>query len=683
IVVKVISRHIPHKRKVHGVAQVTRDPVAVMDAIERMHEEIPLHPSFKTEPDIHGFLLCEYIDYSKELGNEILLGIRENLAFGPLVSISKGGNDAEHFARYYSKPNLMLTPLSVGGARQLLENTRIILKYTEEGNFAHIEKLTGHIHSLSQLSCLFSSFAKRPQEYVLTDFEINPLIFTPSGNILALDGLGKFMRSEKSFEVVTEPNTQHLEALFEPQGVAVVGVSARNPSKLGNIIATLLHDMGRHDLVLLNPKGGAVTIGKKEYSLYKTLEEVPSPVDLVIVMVPAPLVPEIVRQSVEKKVKALVLIPGGFSEISGDRTIEDQIIEMVKETGCRIVGPNCLGIFYTPSDGRPGINTIFVPKRKLELLAPEGRERNVALITQSGALGVSILDKLKHALCPRVVVSYGNQIEVDPGDLVAYFDKDDAIDVIAAYVEGFKTAGGREFFNVARKIKKPLIIYKAGRTDAGSRAAASHTASMTGDYEVARAAFNQAGIVNAESLLEHIDLVKTFALLDKKTAQGPSVAGVFNAGFESTYAADNLGRLSLASLTSRTIAALRKILPPFVAVQPFLDLTPMGDDDLYEQCLQILLEDDHVDNLVVSMLPHTVMLHTTRDELKEERENVGTRILRQSRVTQKPVVVCINASSAYETLVNTLENGGVPTFTSVERAMFCLDRFVSYHRHDN
>lgn len=680
VIVKVISRDIPHKSRVNGVARTVREPDAIRDVIDQMRSEIPLHPQMKSEPDIYGFLICEYLEYSKELGNEILLGIRENMAFGPLVSISKGGSDAEHFAKYYSSPNLMLTPLSIGGCRQLLEGTRIILKYIEEENYGHIEKLTETIYKLSALSCAFSSFAQKTMDYVLTDFEINPFVFSSNGNLVAVDGLGKFMSTDDTYEVITEPNTNNLEALFEPKGVAVAGISSSNPSKLGNIIAGLLHDMKRDDIVLLNPKGGSVEIGGKNYELHKSLEDVKEDVELVIVMVPAPQVPEIVRQSVAKGVKAIVLIPGGFSEVSGDRSVEEEILRLVENTGIRLVGPNCLGIFYAPTDDRPGINTIFVPKRKLDFFPVEGKERNVALVTQSGALGVTILDKLKYALCPRMVVSYGNQIEVDSGDLVAYFDEDEKIDVIAAYVEGFKTAGGREFFNVARKIRKPVIIYKAGRTDAGSRAAASHTASMTGDYEVAKAAFEQAGIINANSLLEHIDLVKTFALVGNKTVRGNSVAGVVNAGFESTYAADNLGGLTLANFTNKTVDALREILPPFVAVQPLLDLTPMGDDDLYEQCLKLLLRDENVDNLLVSMLPHTVMLHTTTDEIEKNQENVANRIVRQSRASDKPVVVCINASSAYDTMVNILEDGGVPTFSSVERAMFCLDKLVAYKK---
>jgi acyl-CoA synthetase (NDP forming) len=221
-------------------------------------------------------------------------------------------------------------------------------------------------------------------------------------------------------------------------------------------------------------------------------------------------------------------------------------------------------------------------------------------------------------------------------------------------------------------------MYKAGRTDAGSRAAASHTASLTGDYEVAKAAFEQSGIINADTLLDHKDLVKTFSLLGKKRIRGRTVAGVVNAGFESTYAADNIGDLVLANLSRHTVESLREILPSIVAVQPFLDLTPMGDDNLFEQCMRILLEDDQVDNLLVSIIPHTAMLHTTAEEIEQNTENVANRIVRQCTAFDKPVAVSINAGNAYTTLVNTLENGGVPTFPTAQRAMYCLNRLVSF-----
>ncbi len=682
LMVKVISPHTPHKARIGGIRKVVKEVDAVVEAMDEMRTSIPRHPSFNTPPKIKGFLLTEFVDYSKELGRELLIAIRENLAFGPVISFSKGGHDAEHFAKYYSPPNMMLTPLDRDGCRRLLENTGIILRYIEEGLDDFIGALTETFYRFSLLSAHYSSFSPAlpggaHSRYVINELEVNPIVFNRDGDLIALDGLGSFMPREESIAVQTEPDTHNLDAFFEPRGVAVAGVSAEDDEKMGNIIASLLHGLGRKDLFVLNPKGGSVTLRDAEYPFYKSLAEIDEKVDLVIVTVPARAARAVVADAAANGVKAAILIPGGFSEVSGDRKEEESLLEIAKKKGMRILGPNCLGVFYTPSADEPGLNCIFVPRRKLEMAHAREKVRNVALITQSGGLGVTLLDRLRYAISPRVVVSYGNQLDVDAGDLAAYLDKSPDIDVLALYIEGYKSGGGREFFNAVRNIKKPVIIYKAGRTDAGSRAAASHTASMAGDYEIAKAAFQQARLIIAESLLDYSDLVKTFALLSGKKVRGRNVAGVVNAGFESTYAADNLGGLTLGAFTSETREKLGNILPPFVAVNPFLDLTPMGDDVLFERCIQVLLEDPNVDSLLISMVPHTVALHTTQDEISGEAENVAKRILRQYHTHDKPIVVSILAGDMYNTLVNTLEGGGVPTFTTAERAMCSLNELVA------
>jgi acyl-CoA synthetase (NDP forming) len=277
-----------------------------------------------------------------------------------------------------------------------------------------------------------------------------------------------------------------------------------------------------------------------------------------------------------------------------------------------------------------------------------------------------------------VVVSYGNQLDADPGDLAAYFQDDPDIDVLAFYIEGFKPCGGRKFYDAVKGSKKPVIVYKAGRTDAGSRAAASHTASMTGDYKVALAAMDQSGAIVADHILDHKDLIKMFALMGDKELKGRRVAGVVNAGFESTYAADSIGGLELAEFTEETVAKLRESLPPFVSVNPFLDLTPMADDALYEHCIELLLEDPGVDSLFISLVPHTVMLSTKREEMEKEKDNIGFRIIRQAKKSQKPIVVSVNAGTMYNPFVEALEEGDIPTYTTAERAMTALNRLVEY-----
>jgi len=677
VVLKIVSREIPHKSKMGGVRLVVRDRERIRSEMRRMRDEILAHPRYDDKkPHIDGFLVTSFVEYSKDLGNELLLGIKENYAFGPVISVSKGGTDAEHFARHYSAPNIRLLPLGRAECLEMLESTGIHLKYKEEKNLDYIEKIADTLHRFSQLGTHYSSLNPEPPSHILTEFEVNPIVIDYDRNLIAIDGLANVVPSDSRLDLLCGPNPAGLETLLWPEGIAVVGVSATDSTKTGNNIAALLHNLGRKDLYLVNVKGGTAVINGASCEMFRSLLDIPGRVDLVVVTVPAPLAPAVVEEAAKKGSKGVILIPGGFREVHGDATLETKILEIQRGSGFRIVGPNCLGIFRAQTERQLGVNTIFIPKEKLEY-RPK-KESNVALITQSGALGVSELDKLKSAIYPRAVVSYGNQLDVDPADLAAYFENDPEIDVLAFYIEGFKTCGGRKFFDAVRATKKPVIVYKAGRTDAGSRAAASHTASMVGDYKVALAAMNQAGAIVADHILDHKDLIKAFALAGDKQVRGRRVAGVVNAGFESTYAADSIGGLDLASFSEGTTKQLKATLPPFVAVNPFLDLTPMADDSLFERCIELVLQDPGVDVLFISIVPHTVMLHTKREEMEKDRENIAFRIIRQTAKSDKPIFVSVNAGTMYNVFVETLEEGGVPTFTTAERAMTALNRLVDY-----
>ena len=677
LILKIVSGDIPHKTKVGGVRKVLRDRERIRAAMRQMGQEIIAHPCYaEKSPEIEGFLLTSFIEYSKDLGNEVLIGVKESFAFGPDISFSKGGTDAEHFAKYFSPPNIRLLPLGKDGCRQMLGTTGIVRKYREEGNEDYIDLVAGAICSVGRLFSHYSSLNPEPPKYIFSEFEVNPFVIDYERNLIAIDGLARFLPGERRLDLLSGPRPEGLDALFWPEGIAVVGVSASDSSKTGNNIATLLHNLGREDLYLVNVKGGTAEIGGRQYAMYKSLAEIPEKVELVVVCVPAPLAPVVAEDARRKGARGLVLIPGGFSEVEGGESLEAKILEVIEGTGIRIVGPNCLGIFRAPSPRQAGLNTLFIPEEKLEY-RPK-KESNVVLLTQSGALGISELDKLKSAIYPRVVVSYGNQIDVDPGDLVAYFEDDPDIDVIGVYIEGFKACGGRKFYDAVKACSKPVIVYKAGRTDAGSRAAASHTASMAGDYRVALAAMEQAGAIVAEHILDHKDLIKLFALMGGKAVGGRRVAGIVNAGFESTYAADSIGSLELAEFSRQTAGALREALPSFVSVNPFLDLTPMADDATFERCIELVLADPRVDSLFISVVPHTVALHTKQEEMALDRENLAHRIIRQGQKTDKPVVVSVNAGAMYNAFVEALEEGGIPTFTTAERAMTALNRLVAY-----
>jgi len=673
IVVKAVSTEILHKSRVGAVRTVERDPDEVKSACLAIASEVPDHPSFAKKPAIAGFLLSEFVGHSHELGQELLIGYRETEAFGPVLSLGKGGTDTEEFARHHTPPTTRMAPLSLEECGALIRECKVTSKYGGDARKGEFAELSEAIHKFSGIAFEYSSSSPRKPPFTISEFEVNPFVFDTAGRLVALDGLATFTRNAPVALAKTGPDTTNLDAFFKPEGVAVVGVSATDPSKLGNIIALLLHDLGRDDLYLVNPKGGEVTLREKTYPLYRTLTEVPEKVDLVVVNVPAAATPGVMEDAGKKKTRAAILIPGGFSELHGERTLEDRILESVKGTGMRLIGPNCMGVFYSADGEQKGINTWFIPKFKLEIVPQE--KSNIAFLTQSGALGVTILDKLKYAMYPRVLVSYGNQIDVDGTDLLAYFDGDPSVEAISFYIEGFSRGAGRRFCEAAAKATKPVVVYKAGRTEAGSKAAASHTASMTGDYALSLAAFEQAGIIVAETLEELTDYIKTFALLSDKKVSGRRVAGIANAGFEGTSAADNLGGLVPASFSEDTSRRLREILPPMVGVNPFLDLTPMGNDELYEKCVETVLQDPGVDSLFVSIVPHTPMLHSRGREIEADQENVAARIIRQVKRCEKPVVLSVNAGT-YRKLVETLEKGGVAVYPSAERAMKCLNVLV-------
>lgn len=679
VVMKIISPDIYHKAKVGGVKIAHRN----VDFVRYMYEKMVAEVGENVEgAKIEGVLIAEYVDYSKDLGNETLISCKESFSFGPVVSFSKGGSDAEHFAKHFSSPNLQLAPFRLEEAGGLINSTSIYTKYIQEDHTDYPERISETLYKFGKLASTFSSFNPLKRPYILTEFEVNPFVFDYAGRYIALDGLGIIEKNDTEYTVESDPNITNLDAFLKPDGVAVIGVSASDPGKMGNRIARLLVENGRDDLYFVNIRGGEVEFEDKRYPLYKSLTEIGKPVELVVVTVPADFSVPVIKEARETGVKGVILIPGGFSELGDEKgsTLEKQVIEAREGSDLRIVGPNCVGVFYSGDDESLPLNTIFIPRERLEFIPKQ--TRNVALITQSGAMGISEVDKLKHAIYPRFLISYGNQIDVDPGDLIAYFDKDPSVDVIALYIEGFKPFGGREFFNVARNLSKPIIAYKAGRTDAGSRAAASHTASMTGDYETARSAFVQAGVVVTDTILDHKDLVMTFALLyDKNIIKaGKRVAGVVNAGFEGTYAADTMGDLELAAFSEATSKKLRKMLPPIVSVNPILDLTPMADDELFADCIEAAIEDENVDCVFVSIVPHTAQLRTGLENLDDFRANIADRIVEMRGRFDKPIVVSVNAGTMYNHLGEILANGGVPAYTTAERAMFCLNRFIEYNR---
>jgi acyl-CoA synthetase (NDP forming) len=687
LIAKVVSPGIPHKQKLGGVKKIgSADPLFVQFVLARMREEVLGHFPQDQRPAIAGFLLVEYIPHTQAIGFEVLIGLREDPAFGPVLTVSKGGDDAEFFAMHYDPANLFLPPMEYPEALAFTQSLHIRYKFDQIGHPEYLAHMARAMAELSNLALQYSpmnesaGIPRRTESaekagFIIKSLEVNPFAISKDGRFVALDGLAEFSPAEDAGEWNTRINLEGLETFFTPRGVAVIGVSADlTRYSLARDIAELLHELKRNDLFLVNPRGGTVNFSGTEYPLYRELSAVPARVQLVVFAAPAQSAPDFLRSLSGSDVRAAVLIPGippsiPYGEYA--RQLKDSI-----PAGIRVLGPNCMGVYYAAGPGRPGLNTLFINEKRLEVRSSE--RANAVLLTQSGALAVTAIDKLRNCRPLRSVVSFGNKFDVKVGDLLAHFGRDPAIEVIAVYLEGLDAGEGRAFFDCARASAKPIIAYKGGKTEAGARSAASHTAAMSGSYEVFRAACQQAGIILAETIESYYELIRTFSLLADACPSGNRVAGVVNAGFESTVGADELRSLAQAALGARTLERLKAIDRHGLVdtSAPFLDITPMADDATYAAFVEAVLEDEGVDCMFVGIVPHAVSLKTVPETCRDP-DGLASLLVEISRKHAKPMVVSVNAGRYYGDFVAVLEEGGLPVHPDIRSAITSLDTFVS------
>jgi acyl-CoA synthetase (NDP forming) len=359
-----------------------------------------------------------------------------------------------------------------------------------------------------------------------------------------------------------------LKAIFRPNRLAVIGASAK-PGKLGFTIFKNILDAGfSGPIIPVNPKGETI-LGVPSV---KSIAEIPSGTDLAVVIIPAPSVPGAILQLGERKVKAAIVITGGFAESGPDGArLQEEVAKNASRCGIRVVGPNCQGVNY-PHHGLCASWPLITQKGAM------------AIASQSGTVGAALIDwAAEEKLGFSAFVSMGNRIDVDEADLIEFFGVDPSTKVITLYIEGVKDAA--RFLAAVRKCEKPIVIFKAGRTEQGRKAAESHTRSLAGKDEIYDAVFRQFGIHRAASLEELYDFSKALAYVPPPA--GPRMLIVTSSGgsaiIATDVAADNGFRIS--PLPDALASQLRGVLPPHFIVGNPLDLTGDGNAELFRQVI--------------------------------------------------------------------------------------------------
>lgn len=443
--------------------------------------------------------------------------------------------------------------------------------------------------------------------------------------------------------IPTPPNTSHLEGFFQARSVAVIGASA-SPRKVGNSVMDSLTRHGYQGKVYpVNPGKGEI-MGLKAYP---SLSAIPGPVELVVVTVGLGMVPEIVKECAARGVHNMVINSGGGKELGGDsEVLEATIRRMARKSDLRIVGCNCIGVFDTETK----LDTLFQVYE--QMIRP--KKGPVAILVQSGTAGVAVAEVLADVGVSKFV-SYGNRIDVDESDLVAYLANDPATEVILCYLEGLRD--GRKFFAAAKEVakRKPIVVFKAGRSQRAARASMSHTGFFGGSYGVSLGAFRQAGIIDVDSCEELAAAGRALAMQGR--ARGGRIAMISNGAGTMVQAMDLMEGtdLTMMPLAEETVAKLRKVYPSFYLVQNPVDVTGSATSQDYEVGIRALMEDPNVD----IVMPWFVFQDTPLDE------TIADVLGRLNEEYDKPIL-CGGIGGPYTVaMTEAIQARGVPVYHSV------------------
>jgi acetate---CoA ligase (ADP-forming) len=453
---------------------------------------------------------------------------------------------------------------------------------------------------------------------------------------------------------------ESIRFVLEPRAVAVVGAS-RKPGTIGAVLVENLMRCGFHGpIYAVNPAAREIA----GLPAYPSVGAIGQPVDLAVIAVPAAGVEKAVADCARAGVRAVVVISAGFGEASGaGRDKERRLVALVRDSGMRMVGPNCMGVLNT--DPAVALNATFAPT-----WPPAG---NIGMFTQSGALGLAILDTVRTLnVGISSFVSAGNKADVSGNDLLSYWAEDPRTRVIVLYLESF--GNPRKFARVAPAVSrdKPIVAVKSGRSAAGTRAASSHSAALASLDVAVDALFEQAGVIRTDTLEELFDVA---ALLSTQPVPaGPRVGIVTNGGGPGILLADACAAhgLALPSLADTTTAALRGFLPPTAALANPVDMIASATPEHFARTIEVVGNDQAVDALVVIYVPPMVT----------EPEQVAAAIARAAGAVpaEKPVLAVFMSARGAPALLGSGPRGALPSYSFPENAALALAAAERYGR---
>jgi acetyl coenzyme A synthetase (ADP forming)-like protein len=624
VVLKIVSPEILHKTEAGGV-------IVGVKSAEDVEKGFATIMANAKKYDAKANLLGVQVQQMLMGGQEVIIGAVTDPSFGKLVAFGLGGILVE----VLKDITFRLAPATRDDALSMLDGIAAaeILKGVRGADPASRDALAGMIQHVSELISDFPD---------ITEMDLNPVFATKSAAIAAdVRIVVDFSPAPARYRPAHDDIVRDMNRIMKPDAVAVIGASTEE-GKIGNsVMKNLINGGYKGKIYPINPSAPEV-MGIKAY---KSVKDVPGVIDVAVFAIPAKFVAAALIEVGEKKIPGAVLIPSGFAE-TGNVAGQQEIVDIGRKYGVRLMGPNIYGFYYTPKNLCATFCTAYDVKG------------HAALSSQSGGIGMAIIGFSRSAkMGVSAIVGLGNKSDIDEDDLLTFFEQDDNTTIIAQHCEDLKD--GRAFAEVAKRVskKKPIVMLKAGRTSMGARAASSHTGALAGNDKIYEDVLKQSGVIRARSLRDLLEFARAIPILP--TPKGENVLIITGAGGSGVLLSDACvdNGLSLMAMPPDLDAAFRKFIPPFGAAGNPVDITGGEPPKTYQNTVKLGLEDPRIHALILGYW-HTIVtppmvFATKMVEIVDEMRAKGI---------EKPIVVSLAGDVQVEEAAEHLFAHGIPAY---------------------
>lgn len=628
LVMKVVSPKILHKTDVGGVKVNITKVSDVKKTFTDMQKRLD-----KKDSGFKGVLLEKMVPK----GVELIVGVQNDPQFGPVIMVGMGGIMTE----IMKDVAFRMLPITTKDAQSMLDELRgAALLRGFRGSDPVDTKM------VSKMLVKIGKMAMDNADYI-NSIDFNPVVVYPK-SYYVVDAKIILNQTVRTGSVSTaKPDKSHMEEFFTPRSIALVGASS-TPGKIGNsILDSLVNYDYKNPVYPINPKVDEI-FGRK---CYKSIQDIPGDVDMVVVSIDLSRTPAVLEECAKKGVHSVVVVSGGGKELGGERAeYEAQVKELSAKHSIRIIGPNCIGMFNAANR----LDCAFQGQARMV----RAKLGDVALLSQSGTMGISFLESADTFGLSKMI-SYGNRSDVDEADMIWYLASDPQTKVISLYVEGF--GDGRKFINTAKRVmaeyKKPIVIWKSGRSAAGAKQAASHTGSLGGANNIIMGAFKQAGIISVDSYQELVAVTKA---LSWQPAAGGNRSGLCSNGAGPMIGAiDHFERLNLklAKVSKQSLKSMKDHFPPTYVVgagNP-VDVTGGASAEDYKFVIETFVNDKGIDII----MPWFVFQDDPLGEV------IVDYLAEFSAAAKKPILVGGNGGPYTQKVTDMIEAKGVPVYSDL------------------